>query len=651
MFLHGYAGRHLVRADQALARGDQATADSHRSVAAAYQLFSDENNFTRERGRYLKPMAEFGTQTVPDLTYLAQPSTLANLRIRLPRTRDVARRARIADVLWEFGGDAAAASEAIASYETIASDLIGKDIEFATFQGAGALVRAYALARALNDKALSERLSEVVLRRIEELAGGNEHAALETLAELLVEVGGVDDAKLARVERALEDHLATLQSESEGTFTSEQRVLETLVKVARTRHNEAAAASRNQEIGESIAREGEWKWRQMANGGLVAGFFLEKAAKHFDALGDRVRAAQLRARERVALSGAEFHTLESEIEVDLKPYRRWLEKVFAANGPEAFWLAWLFAVPLPTDDEIAGSDARNRSVVDLFGMSTIDDDLIVDSPDPEESRRRRERGFAYLGIRTHVLNLFGVARDVFKVEAASAEAVLVESGRYDETARELLKRFLAAVDNRDFTSVYLSGPLFEKLVRWLGNAQQIPIRGARPTRFRGRCAGVTRAASGAQRSIAGVAERDPPLPAQVAGFPRGVGEGHRGTFRDFRGVTRQRSGYGSAREAPPKVDENGYGLRVPAIVISPYARSGYIDHQTLSFDAYTKFIEDVFLGGARLDPKTDGRPDSRPDVRETAPQLGDLATDFDFTQPPRPALVLNPHPSPGPPSR
>ena len=38
--------------------------------------------------------------------------------------------------------------------------------------------------------------------------------------------------------------------------------------------------------------------------------------------------------------------------------------------------------------------------------------------------------------------------------------------------------------------------------------------------------------------------------------------------------------------APPVVDENGYGLRVPGIVISPYARQGYIDHQTLSFDAY-----------------------------------------------------------------
>ena len=93
---------------------------------------------------------------------------------------------------------------------------------------------------------------------------------------------------------------------------------------------------------------------------------------------------------------------------------------------------------------------------------------------------------------------------------------------------------------------------------------------------------------------------------------------------------------------PPTVDVNGYGLRVPAIVISPYAKRGLIDHQTLSFDAYLKFIEDDFLSGQRLDPSTDGRPDGRPTVREDVPILGDLTTDFDFTQSPRPPLVLPP---------
>ncbi|HEX3227036.1 MAG TPA: alkaline phosphatase family protein [Gaiellaceae bacterium] len=95
---------------------------------------------------------------------------------------------------------------------------------------------------------------------------------------------------------------------------------------------------------------------------------------------------------------------------------------------------------------------------------------------------------------------------------------------------------------------------------------------------------------------------------------------------------------------PPVVDENGYGLRVPALVISPYARHGYIDHQILSSDAYLKFIEDDFLHGARLDPKTDGRPDPRPTVRERVKILGNLASDFNFSQRPRKPLLLPLHP-------
>jgi len=95
---------------------------------------------------------------------------------------------------------------------------------------------------------------------------------------------------------------------------------------------------------------------------------------------------------------------------------------------------------------------------------------------------------------------------------------------------------------------------------------------------------------------------------------------------------------------PVHVDQNGYGLRVPGLVISPYARRGFIDHQTLSFDAYVKFIEDDFLDSQRLDPTTDGRPDPRPTVREDAPELGDLKKDFDFDDPPRRPLILPEHP-------
>jgi phospholipase C len=95
---------------------------------------------------------------------------------------------------------------------------------------------------------------------------------------------------------------------------------------------------------------------------------------------------------------------------------------------------------------------------------------------------------------------------------------------------------------------------------------------------------------------------------------------------------------------PPRVDRNGYGLRVPLLVISPYAKKGEIDHQILSSDAFLKFIEDDFLNGARLNPATDGRPDPRPDVRENTPILGNLVSDFNFSQPPRRPLLLPTNP-------
>jgi phospholipase C len=93
---------------------------------------------------------------------------------------------------------------------------------------------------------------------------------------------------------------------------------------------------------------------------------------------------------------------------------------------------------------------------------------------------------------------------------------------------------------------------------------------------------------------------------------------------------------------PPRVDRNGYGIRVPGLLISSWARSGMIDSQTLSFDAYLKLIEDLFLSEERLNPRTLSRPDSRPTVREEVPILGDLLREFDFGQDPLPPMILDP---------
>ena len=71
-------------------------------------------------------------------------------------------------------------------------------------------------------------------------------------------------------------------------------------------------------------------------------------------------------------------------------------------------------------------------------------------------------------------------------------------------------------------------------------------------------------------------------------------------------------------------------------------RAGTIDSQTLSFDAYLRLIEDLFLDSARLDPETMSRPDSRPTVREEVAILGDLLREFDFEQEPLEPLILDP---------
>jgi phospholipase C len=54
--------------------------------------------------------------------------------------------------------------------------------------------------------------------------------------------------------------------------------------------------------------------------------------------------------------------------------------------------------------------------------------------------------------------------------------------------------------------------------------------------------------------------------------------------------------------APPQVDSYGYGFRVPAMLISPYARQGYVDHTQLDHTSSLKFIEENW-GVAPLAPR------------------------------------------------
>jgi phospholipase C len=70
----------------------------------------------------------------------------------------------------------------------------------------------------------------------------------------------------------------------------------------------------------------------------------------------------------------------------------------------------------------------------------------------------------------------------------------------------------------------------------------------------------------------------------------------------------------------------GPGTRTPFIVISPYARSNFVDHTRISQASVTKFIEDNWLGGTRIGS---GSFDAN---------AGSIMTMFDFTS----AKVKNP---------
>lgn len=83
--------------------------------------------------------------------------------------------------------------------------------------------------------------------------------------------------------------------------------------------------------------------------------------------------------------------------------------------------------------------------------------------------------------------------------------------------------------------------------------------------------------------------------------------------------------------AQPINAQIGYGSRVPALVISPYARPGYVDHTMYSFPSVLKFVEDIF-----------GLPTlTSMDSQSIDGQSNDMFNAFNFSQTPLPPLILS----------
>jgi phospholipase C len=85
--------------------------------------------------------------------------------------------------------------------------------------------------------------------------------------------------------------------------------------------------------------------------------------------------------------------------------------------------------------------------------------------------------------------------------------------------------------------------------------------------------------------------------------------------------------------APPAIRNGRYGPRVPLLLISPYARPGYVTHTVYPFESVLKTAEDLW-GLAPLTALDRAAPDL----------LGSLS----FTQKPTPPLLLRQRPCPPP---
>lgn len=84
---------------------------------------------------------------------------------------------------------------------------------------------------------------------------------------------------------------------------------------------------------------------------------------------------------------------------------------------------------------------------------------------------------------------------------------------------------------------------------------------------------------------------------------------------------------------PPVIDQYGLGPRVPLIIISPYAKQGYVSHTQYEFSSILKFIEELY---------------GLPPLTQRDANANDTTDSFDFTQSPRSPLILQPRNCPIP---
>jgi phospholipase C len=77
---------------------------------------------------------------------------------------------------------------------------------------------------------------------------------------------------------------------------------------------------------------------------------------------------------------------------------------------------------------------------------------------------------------------------------------------------------------------------------------------------------------------------------------------------------------------PPHPDIYGFGPRVPALIISPWAKSGLVDHEEMDFASVLRLIETIF---------------DLPTMTQRDAQASDMLSAFNFRTAPKPPMLLS----------
>lgn len=468
------AAYHNALADRLADQGEHERARAYRALGRAYGLMPEWENPAPRRGEF------YDSPKLPAPSQLRDPDVLAAIRTCVDHVRDRVRRIRLADVLWEFGGNAQMARTACKLYlEEAAHRLCESSWDWS---GASrALRRAFAIARQLQDRELEVRAVQAVLDAIALFDARGSTEALYRAVEPLIAAKRAD--LYDKLGALLAQHRESLRvrESSDRTQLCQQKVLELLLDMAHQRGDTERVRAIRFDLAETKEREA----RAIPEaGGWPDIERLGEAARMFEQLGCHDRAESLRREQRESVRHIQWKPFVEVFTVNRDEQRSRVTEALATAGRSRFWGDIHRRIPLPMSadfDEDAAAFAATMPLTARLTSSEMYRDDPKERVDGTEATRRAVRQSAYAQLSFEMCTIIDVAAQEHGISAGEALAVFASTGRFDATALAIANRILHSIDEADWlTAAHLAPPLFERLVRRLAEDVNVWARYANP---------------------------------------------------------------------------------------------------------------------------------------------------------------------------